>query len=87
MTIAPINFDLVVSLVFDLPGDIFEKMPGVGFEVLIHINIIALIVTYFAKAIHVELADKRGEVAVLEVYWKNFLCELADTLNCEGVSF
>jgi len=41
---------------------------------------------YFSKAVHVELPNKRTEVAVLEVLGQNFLGEDCDIFNIEGVA-
>ncbi len=53
---------------------------------LIHVDILTLLVTDFAEAVHVELADKRGEVFMFEVFGEYFLGKFGDTLYTEGVS-
>jgi hypothetical protein len=43
------------------------------------------IVPRFMKVIHIQLADKRGEVVVLEVLRKDLLCKLVRLLGYEAV--
>ena len=38
------------------------------------------------KVVHVQLADERGEVVVLEVAWKNLLCEFVCLVDHKAVS-
>jgi hypothetical protein len=41
--------------------------------------------TRFSESIHVELANKGGEVAMFEVPRQHFLGKLADVLDIEGI--
>lgn len=52
-------------------------------ELFVLKNALVILVSYFVKIIHVELAHKRREVAMTEVYWQNFLLEPVDVQNCE----
>jgi hypothetical protein len=76
-----VEVELVVAVFLDFAGDVPEEVPGAHLKVAVHIDIVALIVANLAEAVHVELADEGGEVAVLEVHWQDVLRELRDIFN------
>jgi hypothetical protein len=81
-----IEFHLLILFLFDFPGDALEEVPGACLEVLVHVDVFPLVVAYFFEAVHVELPDEGGEIAMLEVDGEDILGEAGDALDGEGVS-
>lgn len=67
MAVASIDFDLFFLILFDFASDVFEEVLGPLLEVVVHIHVVAVRMADFSEAVHVELAYKRGKVAMLEV--------------------
>lgn len=80
-----VDLNALLFVFFYFSGDVFEQVFEAKFEVFVHVNIISVGMAYFSEAVHVELSDERGEVAVFEVGGQYFFCELGDAVDGEGV--
>jgi hypothetical protein len=80
-----VDLDLVFPFLLAFSGDIFQKMFGSHFEMVIHVNVFPIRMTYFAKSVHVELPHKGGKIAVFEINGQNFFRKPTDVFDIEGV--
>jgi len=75
------------NLFIGLPFDLIEEMFLATLEKLVTINMLDLGSSLLAESVHVELADKGGEVAVLKVDVKHLLGELERIFDYNRGSF
>lgn len=82
---ALVQLKLLLLLFLVLSADVLKQILSSCFEVLVHINIFPLRMAYFFEPIHIQLANKRSKVPMLEVLRQNFLRELCDIFNWKGI--
>ncbi len=85
--LTPLTLLTLLPILPPFSREVPERALGARPEVLVPVDVIAFGVTQFLEAVHVELADERGEVAVLEVLGEDVFGELANASDCEGVAF
>lgn len=86
VAISTIEFDLLLPVFFDFAGDVFEEVFGPLFEVIVHVDVVAVRMADLPEAVHVELADKGGKIAMFEVNGEDVFCKFADGVYAEGVT-
>lgn len=80
------QYQSFLPILAHLAVDVAQLSTGTCFEMFMHVDVLAIRMASFTKAIHIELADEGAEVAMLEVTRQHFLCESANVLNVKGVS-
>lgn len=56
-------------------------------EKFVVVNVVDILSPSFVEVVHVELANKRGKIVVLEISRKDFLAEFRRLFDNEGVAF
>ncbi|KAH3683148.1 hypothetical protein WICPIJ_005891 [Wickerhamomyces pijperi] len=78
------GFQTVYISLLEVPRAVTEFPGRQVMGVVVVASLGAVVVANFVEAIHVQLADKRGDVGVLEVLWKS-LAKLFAWSNEEGI--
>ncbi len=77
VTLLCIYCNSVLSLKVHFSLYVFQQCAISSFKALVLIHILAVLMAYFPKPVHVQLSNKRGEIIVLEKSWQYCFSKLA----------